>query len=267
MILDTRDYRQIASQLRALCGSAMFSNPMLNSRHAQIQSQLRSLASFFDKLADMAENTENQIMHTRPVIVTNTPGWNISFSTSGSAAGLLAGRTGRVYGSASWTCAAGQSVWSSHGAYASISTDALSLSASASASLRLMQNKTFNPRLDIAVQAGAHAGAAEFVAGYDAGLLDASIRAAGEVGSAYGEARCVLSASEQVFVVQAGAALARGECEIAIDLAGLRVTLGLSGSIGSAEFGASYSSKPGVWEVSANAGFLAGAGVMIRVEN
>lgn len=65
---------------------------------------------------------------------------------------------------------------------------------------------------------------------------------------------------------QLGAAAARGECKLVIDLAGRTVTLGAAGSVGSVEAGFAYTNTPGTWKVSVNGALLAGAGFSIRID-
>lgn len=266
MTLDTQDYRAIAASLRALKQSLAFSSPVLNSRHLQIQNQLESLASFFERIAGLVENNEQSLYDRRAVYVANAPGWNASFTTRGTGAGLLRGRTVCALMEASYAWKAGGAAWSQNHLYSSANYDWMALGASSTASFRLLKNNRINPRLELSAQGHAHAFGAEGIAGVDFGLLDASVRAAGELGTVYGEGTCIFSIDEQVINAQLGAAAARGECELVIDLAERTVTLGAAGSVGSVEAGFAYTNTPGTWEVSVNGALLAGAGFSIRID-
>lgn len=266
MTLDTQDFRALAVSIRALKQSASFTSPILNSRHAQIMNSLDQLAAFFERTADLIENNEASLYDRRVVYVANTPGWNTSFVTHGTGAGLLRGRTVNAVMGANYAYQAGGWTWSQDHLYAYANYDWLSIGISGNVGFRLMKNNQINPRLSLQTQGQAHLFGAETAAGVDLGLFDASVRAAGEVGSVRGEAKCIFSVDEQVISAQAGAALARGECEMAFDLAGLTITMGLSGSVGSVEAGFEYANTPGVWGVSVNGALLAGAGLSVRVE-
>lgn len=266
MILETQDLRTLAARVSALAGSVRLNSPILISRHRQIQNQLISLAAFFNRIADLVEGNENSIQNAQRIHISPQAGWNFYASGSGSVPGLLQGDSISGKLGADWTAGAGSAAWNASGAYASISGDFVQLGGSCSASFQIVSENNFDPRLTLNVGTAGHAAGAEVSAGYAFMDFEASVRAAGEVGAVYAEAEAVFAVDEQTISFQAGAAVARGECELAIDLAGLKITLTLSGSLGSAEAGATYSVSGDSWETSVNLGLGVGAGVGVRIE-
>ena len=266
MTLETQDFRQIASALSSLRSSLWFTNPVLASRHTQIQNQLMALAGFFNRIALLVEQSESSLASRQKSYVAQSPGFNASYSASGSLNGLMRGRSASITGDFDYAAIAGSNTWSSGGASSSFSADMLAVSGNAGAAFRLKKNDRYDPSLSLTASASGHVAGAEATAGYSAGAFEAQVRAAGEAGVAYAEAEAVISSDEVTLSAQAGAALARGECELAIELAGVRVTFGLSGSLGSVEAGFGYSAKANEWETSVNFGLLAGAGLSVRVE-
>lgn len=266
MILETRDFSQLADAIAALKKSQSFKNPALQNRHGQIQRKLSSLERFFRTLASMSEENENTLLSRQKIQVPASSGGYAYGSGSGSLAGIAAGGSCRLTGAAGYALGAASAAWSGQYAEASLQGCALSASVSGSAYLRLMQGKKFSPSLRLEAQGSAAlaSGAVSGRVGND--LAGLSLEAVGEAGSVYGEARAVFSVDEQVISAQIGAAAARGECVLAFDLADIRVSVGISGSVGSVEAGFEYANQPGNWQVSLNGALFAGGGLRIEVD-
>ncbi len=266
MQLDTETCKQIASAISGLKGSVSYGYPSLQARHAQIQAKLDALESFFRKLAELGENNENKLSSTQKIHVANQPGLVYNGTYTGSVSKLASGRTASAIGAASYAVGATSAAYkndyvSSYGA-----VSALEANAQGKAYLRLVKNKKFDPKLDVEASASAHLAGVEGNAKIGNDWINAEIGAAAEVGAVYGEAQATFSKDEQVISAQVGAAAARGECSLAFELADAKVTVGVSGSVGSVEAGFRYANEPGHWEISTNGALFAGGGVRIQVE-
>ncbi len=266
MKLDTQQCIQIAEAIGALKQSQAFDEPSLQARHEQIQSKLSSMESFFRRLAQMVEENENALCSGGEITVADQPGAYATGRISGLNGSLLAGKIASASGVAGIAVGACSSEWNAGPAHASFSASALEGSVSGQAYLQLMKGKKFSPNVRLEAQGNAHLAAAQIEAGIGLDQVSGSLRAAGEVGAVYGQARAVLSPDEQTISAQAGAAALRGECTLAFELADIRVNVGLSGSVGSVEAGFEYSSKPGTWQVGLNGALFAGGGLRLQVD-
>lgn len=266
MKLDTAQCIQIADAIGALKQSQAFDEPSLQSRHEQIQAKLSAMESFFRKLAQMVEANENQLCSTRQIAVADQAGGYAAGQIQGLNGSLLAGRVASASGTMGIAVGAASYAWSSDYANAQVKVSALEGSVSGKAYLQLLKGKQLDPSLRLEAAGNAHLAAAEVNAGVDLDNAAASIRAAGEVGAVYGSAQAVLSKDEQTLSAQVGAAALRGECTMAFELANIRVSVGVSGSVGSMEAGFEYSNKPGTWQVGVNGALFAGGGLRLQVE-
>lgn len=266
MQLDTETCKQLASAIAGLKGAVSFSYPSLQSRHEQIQAKLDSLQSFFLRLAELGENNENQLSSSQHIHIANLPGVVYNGTYKGTVSGLASGRAAQAIGEASYAVGATSAAYKNDYVSTYGAVSALEANAQGKAYLRLIKNKQFDPKLDVEASASAHLLGAEGKAKIGNDFVNAEIGAAAEVGALYGEAQATFSKDEQVLSAQVGAAAARGECSLAFELADAKVTVGVSGSVGSVEAGFRYANEPGHWEVSTNGALFAGGGVRIQVE-
>lgn len=266
MKLDTSQCEQIANAIAALKGSQSFPDASLQQRHEQIQAKLSSLESFFRKLAQLVEENENSLANVPPIEISTTSGLSYSGSTTGSWAALATGKSIGATLSANYSLGSSQSAWVSENAQATTNVGALEGSVQGKASIQILKDKKFNPELDLEVNAKGHLVAGQLEAGVKQGIFGASASAQGEIGAVYGTAKATFSVNEQVLKAQVGAAAARGQCSLAFELAGLKVTIGLSGSFGGVEAGFEYSNRVGQWQMGVNGALFAGGGLKIQVD-
>lgn len=264
--LDTEQCNRIADALANLQQSQSFDDPSLQSGHNQIQNQIQLIENFFRRLATMVETNENKLISNQSIYLGSSTGFKVDANSSGSIPSLLKGRSASAIGNIAYT---GMLVGSSQSIgpfFGSAGISAIEGNLSGKASFRLMKGKKLYPELKLQAQGDAHVAAANVMGGVNLGLVNSSIRAAGEVGAIYGHATAVLAPDQQVLSAQVGAAAVRGECVLAVELADIKVTIGISGSLGSVEAGVHYSNEPGSWEIGANGALFAGGGLRIRVD-
>lgn len=266
MILDTEQCNRIANALANLKQSQAFEDPGLQAGHARIQSQISLIENFFRRLATMVENNETGLIESNQIYTGTHTGLVINSRTTGSVGALAKGRTFGAIGELAYTGILAQSAKSIGPFFGEAAISGIEGDISGEASFRLTKGKQLYPELKVQVQGDAHLAAAKVAGGVDAGLVAASIGAAGEVGAVYGDATAIFSPDQQVLSAQVGAAAVRGECTLAIEVANIRVTIAVTGSLGSVEAGFHYANEPGSWEIGANGALFAGTGLRIRVD-
>lgn len=266
MTLDTQAYRQTASRISAW--QQTFAVPDLQFQKIQdeIQNLLTRLADFFRKIAQAAEETENDLMKDAPYSYVSAPGWKVevkplkvsgnpakngtlqsSFKASGAVGVVeVQKKTGRGQLSAGLSCGAAEM--------------------EAEGQIRLFKGKTFNPMIVLSASASAAAVSAKAGGSIGNSVLSARGSLEGEAGAVYAKAKAVLSKDEQTLSFNAGAAAVRGRCELAFKLGPIKLTVGLSGSVGSVGGGMEVSHKNRQALFSANLDFIAGIGLDFKID-
>ena len=268
MKLDTSQCEQIADAIAALKSSQSFPDASLQSRHESIQSKLSALEAFFRRLALLVEENEEALAKISPIEISDVSGASYSGSTSGSVASLLTGKSVSGSLNANYALGATHSTWASESgnALATTTIGAIEGSVQGKASLQVLKDKKLAPQLELEASAKGHLMAGSLNASLKEGVLAASIAACGEVGAVYGNAKAAFSLDEQVFKAQVGAAVARGECSLAFELLGIKLTIGVSGSFGGVEAGFEYSNKVNQWTMGFNGALFAGGGLRIQLD-
>ncbi len=268
MKLDTTQCEHIADAIAALKSQQTFSEASLQSRHESIQSKLTALESFFRRLALLVETNEESLSKISPIEISDVSGASYSATASGSVASLLTGKSISGTLKANYALGATHSTWTSESgnALATTTIGAIEGSVQGKASLQILKDKKFNPKLEIEASGKGHLMAGTMNASVKEGSLKASAMATGEVGAIYGSAKAAFSVDEQVLKAQVGAAVARGECSLAIELLGVKLTIGLSGSFGGVEAGFEYSNKVNQWTMGFNGALFAGGGLRIQID-
>lgn len=266
IILDTEQCNRIADALANLQQSQSFSDPNLQARDHQIQNQIHLIENFFRRLSTMVENNENRLIFNQDIYVGSHTGLTVNTNSSGSIPSLLKGKALGAKANLDYTGMLVGSAKSIGPFFGQAGISAIEGNISGKASFRVLKDKKLYPELNLQAQGNAHIAAASVMGGVNLGMVQTSIRTAAEVGAVYGHATAVLAPEKQVLSAQVGAAAVRGECVLAIELANIKVTIGISGSLGSVEAGVHYSNEPGSWEIGTNAALFAGGGLRIRVD-
>lgn len=266
IILDTEQCNRIADALANLQQSQYFADSSLQVRDQQIQNQIHLIENFFRRLSTMVENNEEQIVANQQIYVGSKTGWTMDANASGSIPSLLKGRTANANLNLAYTGMLVGATKSVGPFFGRAGISAIEGNVLGKANFRVVKNKKLYPEMKVQLQGDAHLAAASAMGGVNLGMVQSSIQTTAEVGAVYGNATAVLSPDQQVLSAQVGAAAVRGECVLAIQLADIKVTIGVSGSLGSVEAGVHYSNEPGSWEIGANGALFAGGGLRIRVD-
>ncbi len=266
MNLDTNQCNQIADAIAALKGHQFFSESTLQARHESIQAKLSALESFFRRLAQLVEDNEKSLAKLSPIEISDTSGFSHSTSTTGSVASILTGKSVSGSLSANYALGATHSAWTTDTIVATTDVGALEGSIQGKASLQVLKDKKINPQLELEVSGKGHLVAGKLNASLKEGPFQANVAALGEVGAVYGSAKAAFSLDEQVLKAQVGAAVARGECSLAIELMGIKLTIGFSGSFGGIEAGFEYANKANQWTMGFNGALFAGGGLRIQLD-
>lgn len=262
MNADTHQAQNKASQIRALKRASFnFSKSSLNYTHQQIQQALESLALYFDSYVSDVEANESMVSKFKPARMHFNHKESIFWGSLLKKQDHNAEFEQRF----DMSLKEAQLGYNAKYANASLRLGIADIALNVKTECGLFKDEKFDPHADIKLEAQGSLASARLNARVGTQNIYATARATGSVGAVYAKAHVVLNSEEQSLEASVGAAALKGECEIAFNLFGARVTLTGQGSIGSAEATISYHHKNREWEFGSKLGFIAGLGFKINV--
>lgn len=267
MILDASAAESLSVSFSSLQRAHFFSRADLQCRHNELQASLQRLAEFFSNLAWRAYNSENALRSSKSQQALAASRWTSSGYVSGSLGTLLNGKKLKAEGVLKYQAGEANAVKETKHLFASASASLLPVCVKGSTSA-VLKNKEgeFEPKVNLSAQAGAAVAHGQVNAGMHFGAQNASLQGSGQFMVAYGKAEAVFEPEEIALEAEAGAAAVRGECAVVAELFGKRITVSLSGSVGSAEAGFSFKHSTKEWSMGCKLGFIVGAGLNVKVE-
>lgn len=265
MTVDTEILNEFAGRIAALKENPVLDEPSLRNRQAEIAAALDAMEAFIRKLARWSEETESSLMTAVPYRTGHQAGFSMEGTASGKGEDLLSGRGLRASGEIHYAAAACESVLEGESGSLSASVGALEAHAAGAAVFTIMEKKAFAPKIRLEADASAAALAASAAGTLGNRNAGFSASANGEAGALYAHGEAEISTEGVVLDGQVGAAALRGECTAAVHLFGATLSVTAQGSLASAEAGFSYHHKNREWELGSKLGFIAGAGIVIRV--
>ena len=267
MILDALEAENLSSSFSSLQRVHYFSKADLQCRHNALQSSLQSLADYFSRLAWSINNTERAMLDPRSQQEQAASKWKGSGYVDGSLEKLLKGKKFIAEGNQKYEAGGSSAVVQSDHLFGVADLEVLPVGIKGKAEAVLKdKNGNFNPSVILSGTAGAAALHGQVNAGLKLGKQNIGVQGGGQCLVAYGSAEVAFAPDEVKVDLQAGAAVARGECSVVVELFGYRITAGVSGSLGAAEAGLGFEYSTREWSFGCKLGFIIGAGVNARVE-
>lgn len=266
MTLDSETCRQFASLIKSLKGSVWLETPALKSRHTQILAGLDAMAGMFESMATLAVQTESTLLNSMPWTGTAAAGFTCSGSVTGSAAKLLSSGTIKATGKASYVLGESTASWSSDLASAAATIRALEVSANGTASLKAVSGKSISPTLTLNGTLSAAIANTAVTASISRSSITASATGKAETGTVYVKAKAVVNNTGIDADFSVGLAAVRGECVLAVDISGLKLSLTLTGIVGGMEISASYKQTTSSWETGIGAAIGIGGSMKFGID-
>ena len=141
------------------------------------------------------------------------------------------------------------------------------LQASADAKVQLKNEEDkFDPELTLKGNINGSLGEIKAIAGFGTSYLHVDGEATGRVGAAKAEGELTINKEEFTAKGEVGVAALQGEVKGSFTIFGYKVTVTGEGELGSAGFGAEFSSKEGELEFGGKVSFLAGIGLKVKID-
>lgn len=267
MILDTQQAESLSVSFASLQRICILPDAHLQTRHNELQSHLQRASDFFARLSYQGQAAERALMGTAgSQQAAAASQWKTTSYVTGSLGGLLKGR--RLFASASTSYTVGEAVKAGRTEHlygeARGQLVPVAVTGTAEAVLKNLQGK-WDPKVNLSGSAGAALAHGSLSGGAAGKNSYVGGSASGQAMVAYGKAELAFEPEDLRVDLEGGAALLRGECSVAFKAFGYVVTLTAEGSLGSAEAGFSWQFSSREWEFGAKLGFIAGAGIRIRV--
>lgn len=265
LTIETQTVRSLAAWISSLKGWQGLESFTLQNRHVQIQCALDSLSDFFNRIADLSEQAENMLLYEVPFVESYNTGLSCSAKRTGTTASLVTGGSNKFSGQIQYSAASAQAEYQEGLFSSGAQIGLLNLQASGSAEARMVSKNKLSPNIKASASVQGAAAAVSAYANYGTDAVSVGAAAIGEAGSVYAFAEASLNKNGINMEAKAGAALLRGECELAFTIAGLKLSLTLTGAIAAVEAGAVFNASTNSFETGLNGSMGIGGGLKLKV--
>ncbi len=262
MKIDTDALRYLSSKISTLITYPSLKNQNQQIRHQVILTKLSNISQFLISSASAYESLDNSIYIKRnDHVVQKSKSHYIDWRnliTKGEDESSISGKISYSYAQISAST-------NSKYLYTNAAIKLGDLKATGKVQASLWKDEEVDPSLVLEGSTSFSLLSGTLSAKLGGSDIYARASATGSVGTAYANAKAVLSADEQTLDLGVGVCALKGEVQGSFHFFGATVTITGQGTIGSAEANVSYHHSAKEWEFGSKLGFIAGLGFKVKV--